>query len=93
MKHWNQQSRLSLNELEEDYLSKDVFSQTDGMMELKDIIKNDLSDTDRAILLVYSEKGSMAKTGKIFCVSPATICDRMKQIRLQIKTKLDKELN
>ena len=47
-----------------------------------------LDDLDRALLIIYSDEMSMAKTGKKFNVSPATVHQRIKKIRQIIKDKL-----
>ena len=57
------------------------------MFRLKQII-NELDDLDRAILIVYADEGSMAKAGKKFNVSAATIYYNIKRIRQIIKEKL-----
>lgn len=82
---WNQQ-RISLKKIEEEY-EGDILLDDDRMYELKDIITN-LDDLDRALLIVYAEEESMAKTAKKFGVSPATICSNIHRIRNIIKEKL-----
>lgn len=82
---WNQQ-RISIQKIEEEY-EGDILLDDDSMYELKDIITN-LDDLDRALLIVYAEEESMAKTAKKFGVSPATICSHIHRIRNIIKEKL-----
>ena len=84
MKSHKQQ--ISLQKIEEEYIG-DFLKDDDRIFRLKQII-NELDDLDRAILIVYAEKGSMAKTGKIFNVSAATIYTNIKRIRQEIKDKL-----
>ena len=65
----------------------DFLKDDDQMFKLKQIIEN-LDDLDRAILIVYADEGSMAKAGKKFNVSAATIYSNIKRIRQVIKEKL-----
>lgn len=74
------------SKIEEEY-EGDFLKDDDQMFKLKQII-NELDDLDRAILIVYADEGSMAKTGKKFNVSAATIYYNIKRIRNIIKEKL-----
>ena len=65
----------------------DFLKDDEKMFKLKEIIEN-LDDLDRAILIVYADEGSMAKAGKKFNVSAATIYTNIKRIREIIKEKL-----
>ena len=78
----------SLKKIEEEY-EGDFLKDDDQMFKLKQIIEN-LDDLDRSILIMYAEKGSMAKTGKIFNVSAATIHSNIKRIRKIIADNLNK---
>ena len=80
------QHRPSLKKIEEEYLG-DMFKDDDNMYKLKEIIYN-LDDTDRALLIMYAYEESMAKTGKKFNVSAATIYSNIKRIRDIIKEQL-----
>ena len=82
----HKQQTPSLQKIEEEY-EGDFLKDDDQMFKLKEIIKN-LDDLDRAILIVYSDEGSMAKAGKKFNVSAATIYTNVKRIRQIIKDKL-----
>ena len=84
MKSTRQQ--ISLKKIEEEY-EGDFLKDDDQMFKLKQIIEN-LDDLDRAILIVYADEGSMAKAGKKFNVSAATIYSNIKRIRNIIKEKL-----
>ena len=84
MKSHKQQ--ISLSKIEEEYIG-DFLKDDDQMFKLKQIIEN-LDDLDRSILIMYAEKGSMAKTSKLFNVSAATIFTNIKRIRQIIKEKL-----
>ena len=84
MKSTRQQ--ISLQKIEEEYMG-DFLKDDDRIFRLKEII-NELDDLDRAILIVYADEGSMAKAGKKFNVSAATIYTNIKRIRQIIKEKL-----
>lgn len=81
-----QKPHISLKKIEEEYVN-DIFVDDDKMYKIKEIIE-DLDDLDKAILIVYADEGSMAKTGKKFNVSSATIYYNIKRIRNIIKEKL-----
>ena len=78
--------QISLSKIEEEYIG-DFLKDDDQMFKLKEIIEN-LDDLDRAILIVYADEGSMAKAGKKYNVSAATIYTNIKRIRQIIKEKL-----
>lgn len=82
----SRKQRISYQKLEEEYAS-DIFIDDDKLYKIKEIIDN-LDDLDKALLIIYSEEGSMAKAGKIFNVSAATIYTNIKRIRQIIKDKL-----
>lgn len=82
----HKQQTPSLQKIEEEY-EGDFLKDDDQMFKLKEIIKN-LDDLDRAILIVYSDEGSMAKAARKFNVSAATIYTNVKKIRQIIKEKL-----
>ena len=81
-----QKQHTSLSKIIDEYNS-DIFVDDDRIFRLKEII-NELDDLDRAILIVYADEGSMAKAGKKFNVSAATIYSNIKRIRNIIKEKL-----
>lgn len=81
-----QKQHISLKRIEEEY-ADDIFVDDDKMYELKQII-NELDDLDKALLIVYADEGSMAKAGRKFNVSAATIYTNIKRIRNIIKEKL-----
>ena len=82
----HKQQTPSLQKIEEEYIG-DFLKDDDQMFKLKEIIEN-LDDLDRAILIVYADEGSMAKAGRKFNVSAATIYTNVKRIRQIIKEKL-----
>ena len=83
--NWKKE-HISLSKIEEEYIG-DFLKDDDRIFRLKEII-NELDDLDRAILIMYADEGSMAKAGKKFNVSAATIYSNIKRIRQTIKEKL-----
>ena len=81
-----QKQHTSLSKIIDEYNS-DIFVDDDRIFRLKEVI-NELDDLDKAILIVYADEGSMAKAGKKFNVSAATIYSNIKRIRQVIKEKL-----
>lgn len=82
---WKKQ-HISLKTIEEEYVN-DIFIDDDRMYMIKEIIDG-LDDLDKALLIVYADEQSMAKTAKKFNVSAATIHSNIKRIRQIIKDKL-----
>ena len=83
--NWKKE-HISLQKIEEEYES-DFLKDDDRIFRIKEII-NELDDLDKALLIMYADEGSMAKTGKKFNVSSATIYYNIKRIRQIIKDKL-----
>ena len=81
-----QKQHTSLSKIIDEYNS-DIFVDDDRIFRLKQII-NELDDLDKALIIVYADEGSMAKAGKKFNVSAATIYSNIKRIRQVIKEKL-----
>ena len=81
-----QKQHTSLSKIIDEYNS-DIFVDDDRIFRLKEVI-NELDDLDKALLIVYADEGSMAKAGKKFNVSAATIYTNIKRIRQIIKEKL-----
>ena len=81
-----QKQHISLQKIIDEYDS-DIFIDDDRIFRIKEII-NELDDLDKAILIVYADEGSMAKAGRKFNVSAATIYSNVKRIRQEIKEKL-----
>ena len=81
-----QKQHTSLSKIIDEYNS-DIFVDDDRIFRLKEVI-NELDDLDKALLIVYADEGSMAKAGKKFNVSAATIYTNIKRIRQEIKEKL-----
>lgn len=76
----------SLSKIEEEY-EGDFLKDDDSIFRLKQII-DELDDLDKALLIVYADEQSMAKAGRKFNVSAATIYTHIKRIRNIIKEKL-----
>ena len=76
----------SLSKIEEEY-EEDFLKDDDSIFRLKQII-DELDDLDKAILIVYADEQSMAKAGRKFNVSAATIYTHIRRIRNIIKEKL-----
>ena len=81
-----QKQHISLKKIQEEYIN-DIFVDDDRIFRLKEVI-NELDDLDKALLIVYADEGSMAKAGRKFNVSAATIYSNIKRIRNIIKEKL-----
>ena len=81
-----QKQHTSLSKIIDEYNS-DIFVDDDRIFRIKQII-NELDDLDKALLIIYADEGSMAKAGKKFNVSAATIYTNIKRIRQIIKEKL-----
>lgn len=78
--------QISLSKIEEEY-EGDFLKDDERIFRLKQII-DELDDLDKAILIIYADEGSMAKAGKKFNVSAATIYANIKRIRDIIKERL-----
>ena len=83
--NWKKE-HISLQKIIDEYDS-DIFIDDERMYKIKQII-NELDDLDKALLIVYADEGSMAKAGRKFNVSAATIYSNIKRIRNIIKEKL-----
>ena len=81
-----QKQHTSLSKIIDEYNS-DIFVDDDRIFRLKEVI-NELDDLDKALIIVYADEGSMAKAGRKFNVSAATIYSNVKRIRNIIKEKL-----
>lgn len=73
------------NVLDEYKPSDDIFCEDDiTISKIKKIIQNDLNETERRIILSYAEIGNIRDTAKLFRVSPSTIWNQIKQIKIKI---------
>ena len=82
----HKQQTPSLQKIEEEY-EGDFLKDDDSIFRLKQII-DELDDLDKALLIIYADEQSMAKAGKKFNVSAATIYTHIRRIRNIIKEKL-----
>ena len=83
--NWKKE-HISLQKIIDEYDSN-IFIDDERMYKIKQII-NELDDLDKALLIIYADEGSMAKAGRKFNVSAATIYSNIKRIRQTIKEKL-----
>ena len=83
--NWKKE-HISLQKIIDEYDSN-IFIDDERMYKIKQII-NELDDLDKALLIIYADEGSMAKAGRKFNVSAATIYTNIKRIRQVIKEKL-----
>ena len=83
--NWKKE-HISLQKIIDEY-EGDFLKDDDRIFRLKEVI-NELDDLDKALLIVYADEGSMAKAGRKFNVSAATIYSNIKRIRNIIKEKL-----
>lgn len=83
--NWKKE-HISLQKIIDEY-EGDFLKDDDRMYKIKQII-DELDDLDKVLLILYADEGSMAKTGKIFNVSAATIYTHIRRIRNIIKEKL-----
>ena len=75
--------RVSLKKIYEDY-EPDPLKDTEEMYALKMSIKN-LPVGDRAILLLYTDLGSIYKVGELLHVHPTTVYSNLKRIKETLK--------
>ena len=89
MKAMKESQRVSLKKIYEDY-EPDALNDTEEMYTLKEVIK-DLSVGDRAIMLLYTDLGSIYKVGELLKIHPTTVYSNIKRIREIIKNKIGNE--
>lgn len=78
--------QFDIKSLYEDYRpDDDIFNDEDERLHhIKHIIFDDLTESERRILLIYTELGSLRKTGKELGVSAFTTYQKIKKIRKKI---------
>ena len=81
--------RVSLKKIYEDY-EPDTLNDTEEMYTLKEAIK-ELSTGDRAIMLLYTDLGSIYRVGELLKIHPTTVYSNIKRIREIIKSKIGNE--
>ena len=75
--------RVSLKRIYEDY-EPDSLNDTEEMYTLKEAIKG-LPVGDRAIMLLYTDLGSIYKVGELLHVHPTTVYSNLKRIKETLK--------
>ena len=75
--------RVSLKKIYEDY-EPDSLNDTEEMYALKEAIKG-LPVGDRAIMLLYTDLGSIYKVGELLHVHPTTVYSNLKRIKETLK--------
>ena len=75
--------RVSLKKIYEDY-EPDALNDTEEIYALKEAIKN-LSISDRAMMLLYADLGSIYRVATLLKVHPTTVYSNLKRIKEIIK--------
>lgn len=73
----------------EEYQEINVDDITDYELRLKEIVFNELSETDRRILLLYAELKTQAKVAALLNVTAPCVGQNLKRIRNIIKAKMN----
>ena len=81
--------RVSLKKIYEDY-EPDTLNDTEEMYALKEAIKS-LPVGDKAIMLLYTDLGSIYRVATLLKVHPTTVYSNLKRIREIIKNKIGNE--
>lgn len=88
MKH--EQSHLNINDILDEYRpDEDIFCDEDEKIhKIKKIIYDKLSESDRRIILLYTEAGNLRDVAKLLNVSFTTVYYQIKRIRKIINDNL-----
>ena len=81
--------KVKLKDIYAEYDS-DSMKDTEEMYTLKEAIK-DLSTGDRAMILLYTDLGSIYRVASLLHVHPTTVYSNLKRIREIIKNKIGNE--
>lgn len=86
----NKLNGFNIYEVEDEFrVSDDIFCEDDILYSnIKKIIQSDLSEPERRIILSYAELGNIRDCAKLFKVSPTTIWNKIKEIKIKIIKKL-----
>ena len=86
----NKLQGFNIYDIEDEYKpSDDIFNEDDiTINKIKKIIYNDLEEPERRIILAYAELGNIRDTAKLFKVSPTTIWNKIKELKIKILKKL-----
>lgn len=81
---------IKYNDILKEYLpDNSVFREdTELMHAVKNIIFNQLTETERRILIIYAETKSMYKTGRLLKCSASTVYKNISLIRQKIQSCL-----
>lgn len=81
-----EQNDFDIYEVMDEYVPDySVFdNDSDDIRKIKRIIFNELSETERRIILSYAQLGNLRDTAKLFRVSSTTIYTEIKRIRNKI---------
>ena len=75
--------KIKLKDIYADY-EPDALNDTEEMYTLKEAIKN-LSTGDRAIMLLYTDLGSIYRVASLLHVHPTTVYSNLKRIKEMLK--------
>jgi len=87
----NDFSNFNIYEVMEEYAPDySIFDEdSDEIRRIKRVIFNELSETERRIILSYAQLGNIRDTAKLFKVSSTTIYTEIKRIRNKIYEYID----
>lgn len=86
----NKLKGFNIYDVEDEYKpSDDIFNEDDITIDrIKKVIYNTLDEPDRRIILAYAELGNIRDCAKLFKVSPTTIWNKIKSIKIKIFKEL-----
>lgn len=86
---------FDINQIEAEYCPAfDIFTDEPNLTyQIKRIIFEELDITERRIILLYADKGSMRETGKALGISTSKTHQLIQSIREKIKSKLNEHNN
>lgn len=86
----NKLKSFNIYAVEDEYApSDDIFCEDDITIDrIKKVIYNTLDEPERRIILAYAELGNIRDCAKLFKVSPTTIWNKIKEIKIKIIKKL-----
>lgn len=89
------QTPLNINQIEDEYAPEfDIFTEEANLTyQLKRLIYNELSLTERRIILLYADAGNMREVGKRLGISTSKTHQLITDIRKKIKEKLNEHNN
>ena len=86
----NKLKGFNIYDVEDEYKpSNDIFNEDDIIIDrIKKVIYNTLDEPDRRIILAYAELGNIRDCARLFKVSPTTIWNKIKSIKIKIIKEL-----